>query len=175
MRRKPESGNQKFEPMADAEASAFGFGTLVQVSTSAGGMPKLALPEAAVTLDGVADDWQKNRKYHGGRDRAVCLFGAEGYDRLRRDYGIDLSPGCLGENFTTAGVDLDALGPGVALAVGPCRIQITAVRVPCRSLHQWDKRLMKAILGRSGWVCRVVTPGTVRPGDTVVVEASVQR
>ena len=144
--------------------------TLVQVSTSRGGMPKLARAESVVTLDGVGDDWQRNRKYHGGRDRAVCLFGAEGYDRLRVEYDIDLRPGDVGENFTTAGIELDTLGPGDTLAVGACRIQIVDVRVPCRSLDQWDKRLLKAIKGHSGWVCRVLVEGTVRPGDPVVVE-----
>ena len=145
-------------------------GALVQVSTSPGGMPKLALPEAVVTVDGVADDWQTNRKYHGGRDRAVCLFAAEGYDRLRAEFGIDLTPGCLGENFTTAGVDLDTLAVGDAVTVGAVRLVITDVRTPCRSLDRWDKRLMRAIKGRSGWVCRVDVPGTVRPGDAVVVQ-----
>jgi len=145
-------------------------GTLVQVSTSPGGIPKLPLPEAAVTVDGVADDWQKNRKYHGGRDRAVCLFGVEGYDRLRREFQIDLAPGSLGENFTTAGLDLDRLAAGDVLRVGACRIELTQVREPCRSLDQWDRRLKKAILGRSGWVCRVLDEGTVRPGDAVIVE-----
>ena len=147
-------------------------GSLVQVSTSPGGMPKLAHPEAAVTFDGVGDDWQTNRKYHGGRDRAVCLFSVELYDWLRAEYGIDLVPGSVGENFTTAGVDLDALSPDDVLSVGACRIQITGVRVPCRNLNQWDPRLLKVIKGRSGWVCRVLTEGTVRPGDGVFVEAN---
>ena len=40
-------------------------------------MPKLPVRGAArVTRDGVEGDWQKNRKYHGGPNRAVCLFYA---------------------------------------------------------------------------------------------------
>ncbi len=146
--------------------------TLIQLSTSPGGMPKLPRPEAVVTIDGVDGDWQANRKYHGGRDRAICLFSVELYDRLREQFQIDLQPGSVGENFTTRGVDLDALGPGDVLAVGPCRIRVTKVREPCRSLHRWDKRLMQAMLGHSGWVCRVLDGGTVRPGDPVTVERS---
>jgi MOSC domain-containing protein YiiM len=147
-------------------------GTLIQVSTSKGGMPKLAVLEAAVTVDGVGDDWQRNRKYHGGRDRAVCLFSVELYDRLRDGYGIDLAPGSVGENLTTRGVDLDALRPGDVLAVGPCRIQLADVREPCRSLNLWDTRLLKAMVGHSGWVCRVLREGTVRPGDAVTLDPS---
>jgi MOSC domain-containing protein YiiM len=89
-------------------------GKLVQVNVSKGGMPKLAVPAARVTVDGVEGDWQKNRKYHGGRDRAVCLFSVELYDRLR-SLGIDLGHGAVGENLKVEGVDFKVLGKGVRL------------------------------------------------------------
>ena len=146
--------------------------TLVQVSTSPGGMPKVARHAASVTIDGVDGDWQTNRKYHGGRDRAICLFSVELYDRLRAEFQIDLQAGSVGENFTTVGINLDALGPGDVLAVGPCRIRITKVREPCRSLSQWHPKLLKSMVGHSGWVCRVLDGGTVRPGDPVTVEGA---
>ena len=144
-------------------------GRLVQVNVSHGGMPKLAVPSSVVTVDGLAGDWQLNRKYHGGPDRAVCLFSTELYDRLRDGYDIDLAAGTIGENFTTAGVDLDAMAVGSRLRVGACVVEVTGVRVPCRSLHKWTPKLMAAIKGHSGWVCRVAEPGTVWPGDVVEV------
>ena len=52
-------------------------GTLLQLNVSPGGMPKLAVPHARVTAEGVAGDWQTNRKFHGGLNRAVCLFSME--------------------------------------------------------------------------------------------------
>ncbi len=138
---------------------------LIQVSTSKGGMPKLPVAEARVTRDGVGDDWQLNRKYHGGCDRAVCLFSIELYDWLKTQHQIDLQPGCVGENFTTVGIDLQTLQPGDRLSVGDCIIQITKVRVPCRSLNQWHPDLLKVIEGHSGWLARVLKPAVVRPGD----------
>src|ERR1051325_11627720 len=87
---------------------------LVQVNSSAGGMPKKPLVGAArVTRDGVQGDWQNNRRHHGGPDRAICLFSEELYAWLRDEYGIDLCNGSIGENFTTRGIDLDALAPGM--------------------------------------------------------------
>ncbi len=142
-------------------------GTLVQVNVSPGGMPKLPVDSAPVTRDGVGEDWQLNRKYHGGCDRAVCLFSEEQYAGLRTRHGIDLVNGSIGENFTTAGIDLSALKPGDRLSVGESVIQITSVRVPCRSLHKWDPRLMNLIKGNSGWLARVLRSGTVRPGDSI--------
>jgi MOSC domain-containing protein YiiM len=77
-----------------------GKGKLIQVNVSPGGMPKLAVAgPVRVTVDGVPGDWQKNRKYHGGPARAICLFSTELYAELARE-GVELSPGSVGENFT---------------------------------------------------------------------------
>jgi len=141
-------------------------GSLLQLNVSRGGMPKLPVLQAQVTVEGVAGDWQKNRKYHGGPDRAICLFSTELYDRLR-GLGIDLVPGAVGENFTTTGIDLQRLAKGDRLRVGECLIEITNVRVPCRNLKQWDADLPELIVGFSGWVARVVEEGVVRAGDGV--------
>jgi MOSC domain-containing protein YiiM len=132
-------------------------------------LPKLAVPEARVTRDGVGHDWQLNRKYHGGCERAVCLFSVELYDWLRSEHQIDLKPGFMGENFTTSGINLQAILPGDQLTVGDCTIQITMVRVPCVSLNRWHPDLMRIIQGHSGWMARVNQPAVVRPGDRIEV------
>ena len=144
-------------------------GTLLQLNVSPGGMPKLPVLFARVTPSGVDGDKQRNRKYHGGPDRAVCLFSTELYDRLR-SLGIDLVPGSVGENFTTVGIDLQRLAKGDRLKVGDeCVVEITNVRVPCASLKKWDADLPELIVGFSGWVARVITEGTVRPGDPIAL------
>jgi MOSC domain-containing protein YiiM len=51
-------------------------GVLVQLNVSRGGMPKLPVMFARVTKGGVEGDRQRNLKYHGGPDRAVCVFSA---------------------------------------------------------------------------------------------------
>jgi MOSC domain-containing protein YiiM len=144
-------------------------GTLLQLNVSNGGMPKLPVLFARVTPGGVEGDRQRNKKYHGGPNRAVCLYSTELYDRLR-SLGIDLVPGSVGENFTITGMDLQRLAKGTRLKVGTdCVIEITDVRVPCRSLRKWDDDLPELIVGFSGWVAKVVVEGTVRPGDPIGV------
>src|SRR5688572_5720984 len=64
-------------------------------------MPKLPVPRAKVTAHGVDGDWQRNRKYHGGPNRAVCIYSEELYAWLC-EKGIDLKNGSVGENFTTS-------------------------------------------------------------------------
>jgi MOSC domain-containing protein YiiM len=146
-------------------------GVLAQLNVSAGGMPKKAVTSARVTQSGVDGDKQRNLKYHGGPDRAVCIFSEELYDELR-DAGVDFpenAAGSVGENFTTRGIDLRKLAKGDQLKVGQCVIQLTDVRVPCNQLKKWDADLPELIVGRSGWVARVVTEGIVKPGDAIDV------
>ena len=140
--------------------------TLEQLNVSGGGMPKTPILAARVTTEGVPGDWQKNRKYHGGPNRAICLFSVELYDELRRE-GADMQPGSVGENFTTRGIDLRSLNKGDRLQVGNCVIELTDIRVPCTNLNKWHPNLLQMIQGRSGWVAKVVEEGDVKPGDAV--------
>jgi len=144
-------------------------GRLIQINVSPGGMPKLPIAEALITRDGLPGDWQKNRKYHGGADRAVCIFSQEIYAWLKTEHGIDLANGSVGENFTTEGLDIGLWNKGDRFRVGDCEIEITDVRTPCRSLNQWDSRLLKAMQGRSGWVAKVVKEGAIKVGDRIEV------
>jgi MOSC domain-containing protein YiiM len=141
-------------------------GTLLQLNVSQGGMPKLPVATARVTPQGVEGDRQRNKKCHGGPNRAICIFSTELYDRLRA-LGIDLVPGSVGENLTTTGIDLQRLARGDRLKVGQCVIEITSVRVPCRNLKQWDEDLPELIVGYSGWVANVITEAAVRAGDSI--------
>ena len=48
--------------------------TIVQVSVSRGGVPKLAVPEARVSWLGLDGDFHRDGEHHGGPERAVCLY-----------------------------------------------------------------------------------------------------
>ncbi len=140
--------------------------SLVQVNVSAGGMPKMPVLYARVTSRGIEGDRQKNRKYHGGPDRAICLYSEELYRQFQSE-GVLIYPGQIGENFTTRGLDLLGLSPGDQLVTGDCVIELTQVRTPCRQLNRWHKDLLKKIEGRSGWLARVLKEGVIRPGDPI--------
>jgi MOSC domain-containing protein YiiM len=142
-------------------------GVISQVNISDGGMPKLPVPEAMVTANGVAGDRQRVPKVHGGPDRAVCLYSEELYEWLRETCNVNITAGQIGENFTTRGLDLGALQPGDRLRAGQCLIEITKVRAPCHQLRIWDPDLPELIVGRSGWVAKVLEPGLVRAGDPI--------
>jgi MOSC domain-containing protein YiiM len=141
---------------------------LAQLNVSCGGIPKRPVDSARVTRFGVEGDSQRNLKYHGGPNRAVCIYSTELYQDLR-DEGIHVDKGDLGENFTTRGLELNELEKGDRLRVGDCLIEITDVRVPCNTLKIWNPKLPKAVVGRSGWVAKVVEEATVQAGDAIEV------
>jgi len=108
--------------------------------------------------------------------RQVHLIAAELLDELAAA-GHDVSPGEVGENVTTRGVDLLALPTGTRLHLGPTAVvEVTGLRNPCRQLDDFQDGLMGQLVHRDadgrlvrrgGIMGIVVTSGAVRPGDAV--------
>lgn len=142
-------------------------GVVLAVCVGPGGIPKHPVESADVVELGLVGD--KHRyKVHGGSNRAVCLFSLEDYRSLQRDGVKAEPPGAFGENLLTEGLDYSKLRPGDRLAVGDeLVIEIHDVREPCGTLKSLDARFPNLMLGRSGFVCRVVTGGSVRPAMIV--------
>jgi MOSC domain-containing protein YiiM len=110
--------------------------------------------------------------------RQVHLVHAELLDELAAD-GFDVSPGRIGENVTTRGVDLLGLPVGTRLALGDeAVVELTGLRNPCGQLDGIQAGLREATIEREGdEVVRrlagvmgvVVAGGDVRPGDAIGV------
>src|SRR5262249_39412735 len=80
--------------------------------------------------------------------RQVHLVHAELHDELRTK-GFSVSPGQMGENVTTRGVDLLGLPTGTRLYLGDAAvIEVTGLRNPCSQLDRIERGLMGATLGR---------------------------
>ena len=111
--------------------------------------------------------------------RQVHLMHAELHDELRQK-GFDVSPGVLGENVTTEGVDLLGLCPGARIAIGDeAVVEVTGLRNPCAQLDGYQEGLLSAVLDRddegvlvrkSGIMGIVASGGEVRAGDAIRVE-----
>jgi MOSC domain-containing protein YiiM len=147
-----------------------------QINISDGGVPKLSVPQARITKSGVEGDRQRSLLFHGGPDRAVCLFSLEAIEALQAE-GHPIKPGASGENLTVAGVDWSRLEPGARLLVGEtARLEITSYTVPCKHNARWFlggnfKRIsQKKHPGWSRVYARVLAEGLVRAGDAVHIE-----
>jgi MOSC domain-containing protein YiiM len=157
-------------------------GTVLQVSISRGGVPKLAIPEGDVTPLGIAGDGYNHPQIHGGPRQAVLLLSSESIAELTA-LGYPLFPGALGENITTVGVDRAQWRTGQRWRVGQAIVELTKVRAPCETLSVYGVGIQKAVYdaqvkagdpssprwAMAGFYASVVQPGIVRPGDPVVL------
>ncbi|MDJ0702224.1 MAG: hypothetical protein QNJ46_03000 [Leptolyngbyaceae cyanobacterium MO_188.B28] len=75
--------------------------SMVQVSVSAGGVPKTASAEAKREFNGWVGDRQAAPKIYSGPDRTVCLGSQEMIDQLRQ--GDPIAAGSAEENVTFQG------------------------------------------------------------------------
>jgi MOSC domain-containing protein YiiM len=147
-------------------------GRLESINVSPGGVPKTRVRQAHVTEDGLEGDAQRDRFFHGGRDRAVVLFSLDVIRALQAEgHAIDI--GTTGENLTVSGLTWTDVVPGTELEIGEVRLRITTYAAPCanikRSFADSDFSRMSERRHR-GWsrVCaRVVTGGMIRVGDLV--------
>jgi MOSC domain-containing protein YiiM len=110
--------------------------------------------------------------------RQVHLIHAELHDELRAA-GFVVTPGDMGENVTTRGLDLLGLPTGARLTLGASAvIEVTGLRNPCYQLDRFQQGLMAATLARdeAGGLVRkagvmgiVLASGEVRTGDAIAV------
>ena len=111
--------------------------------------------------------------------RQVHLIQSELFEELQ-EKGFEVSPGMMGENITTIGIDLLSLPTGIRLQFGDSAIvEMTGLRNPCSQLDGLIPGLMEAVLDRNdagelvrkaGVMSVVLKGGIVRPGDLISIE-----
>ena len=111
--------------------------------------------------------------------RQVHLIHSELFDEVA-ERGYMVRPGEMGENITTAGIDLLTLPTGTVLQLGEsARIRLTGLRNPCDQINGLAPGLMKqmvermpdgTVVRRAGVMAVVIGGGIVRPDDTTRIE-----
>jgi MOSC domain-containing protein YiiM len=149
-------------------------GVVVSINTSPGGVPKLPVAEAMVTVNGLDGDGHDNLDHHGGPDRAVSIFAIERILALQEE-GHPIGTGSTGENLTLSGIDWDLVGPEATLEVGDALLEIVSFAAPCRTIREaflgekFSRMSQKVHPGWSRVYARVLREGLVREGDPAVL------
>lgn len=123
-------------------------------------------PLEAVTLrenhgivgDAHAGDWH----------RQVSLLAAESIDKMRK-LGLDVNSGDFAENITTSGIELVSLPIGTRLQVGATQLEVTQIGKECHTRCAIYHQAGDCVMPKEGIFARVISGGTVRPGDEVRV------
>jgi len=123
-----------------------------------------------VNLDG---DDQADRRVHGGPERAMYAYAAEDLEWWATQLGRPLPAGSMGENLTTADIDVTNAVVGERWRIGSVLLEVSAPRTPCFKLGiaMGDARFPPrfAAAGRPGAYLRIIEHGELAAGDTVTV------
>jgi MOSC domain-containing protein YiiM len=117
-------------------------------------------------------DGQGDLAGHGGEQRAVFVYQIESYrywqEQLKR---TDFVCGQFGENFTTEGLQDDAVCIGDRYQIGSALFEVTQPRVTCYRVGiQMNEPRMPMLLtssGRPGFYFRVLREGEGGDGDDI--------
>ena len=144
--------------------------TVISVNISPGGIPKIPIENCAVTVDGLDGDGHEHSK-HINPNRAVSLIDREILDQLVTE-GYDLVPGAVGENLTVNELSLQSLEPGDRLAFsGGLVIELVEPRKPCFVLDSLGKKLKMDIVGRCGYLAKVIVENTISTGESISLQS----
>ena len=148
-------------------------GRIAHISVSPRGVPKKAVERARITPLGLEGDGHRPVPYHGGPDRAVCVYALDAIRALQAE-GHPVAPGALGENVTIDGLPWEAVTPGRRLRLGDTVVlEVTSYTTPCRTIMRAfkDRACGRVSQARHpGWsrvYARVLAEGVIAAGDPV--------
>jgi MOSC domain-containing protein YiiM len=123
--------------------------------------------------DQLTGDGQADRTVHGGPEKALLAYCADHYAHWQVELARpDLTDGACGENLALTGLDEEEAAIGDRFACGNALIEISQPRQPCWKLARRCRLptmpAQAITTGRLGWYFRVITPGTIQAGDTLI-------
>ncbi|UOE57901.1 MOSC domain-containing protein [Bacillus sp. CMF12] len=138
------------------------------------GIGKEKIESAFLTKDGFLGDGVANTDFHGGPDRAVCLYPFEHYGMWEKEFKKTFCPPAFGENICAGNMLEKDVFIGDIFSLGESAIQITQGRIPCSTIskHNEEGRLLGRIVETcfTGYFFRVLKEGTVTAGSVLKLE-----
>lgn len=114
--------------------------------------------------------------YHGGVDKAVCVYPYEHYPYWEQQLNRKLPAVAFGENVTVTGMLETDVHIGDTFSIGQAIVQITQPRRPCHKIagRHAVKDLTACVLnsGYTGYYLRVLEEGSVGP-DSLIERLSI--
>lgn len=104
----------------------------------------------------------------GDHHRHLSLLAIESIEKMQ-SMGAMVNPGDFAENITTRGVELFSLPLGTKIQIGGVLTEVTQIGKECHKGCAIREEVGDCIMPREGIFVRVLTPGTVRAGDKVVL------
>jgi len=103
-------------------------------ATTVGGVPKPRVNTLEVTTLGIRNEIIRDKKHHGGMEKAVCLMSSETMEHLQ-SLGHPIVGGSTGENLLL-NIPQESLKTGVQLKFDQVQLEITMAASPCKTIAE---------------------------------------
>ncbi len=137
---------------------------------------KFVQPIITVIPGGVVDDHHFVKELLPSRECEIVMLSQEILKKHSTDFKTVISPGQLGENILTSGIDLDNLPKGAILHIGEAvKLQVVARRSFCFKFInaigiENIQPKQRFNMNNVGIQACVLNPGTISPNDPIWVE-----
>lgn len=131
------------------------------------GEQKKPVPQAELWVDhGIVGD-----AHAGPWHRQVSLLARESVDKLREKLkNVELKAGDFAENILTEGLTLYTLPVGTRLRLGGDAVaEVTQIGKECHHGCAIRQAAGDCVMPREGIFVNILTPGVIRPGDSVEI------
>ena len=153
--------NMQIKNLSFGKPKEYQWGNIVESS----GIGKETSKQLQVKKQGIEGDDVANHDFHGGIDRAVCLYPFEHYAKWESDFNTKLKKPAFGENITAIGMLEKDVCIGDIYKIGGTVLQVTQGRVPCSTISKYNdvNLLLKQIVttGLTGYFFRVLEEGVI--------------
>lgn len=127
------------------------------------GTIKTPVPQISVTSDGIEND-----AHSGSWHRQISLLAKERIEEFSQKMGRKISAGEFAENITTKGLDLSTVTVLSRFTIGKTKLEVTQIGKKCHGNGCTILREVgKCIMPHTGIFCKVISGGTIMPGDTI--------
>lgn len=160
-----------FEPFALGQLRA---GKVKKFGPFESAISKTPIPgPVEITIDGIKGD-AHSFPGHISHDKALLHYCTKHYGEWKKELPASeplFKPGGFGENLFNAEIDETTVCIGDRIAIGDVVVEVSEPRGPCAKLnHRFEVKDMAKrtqTLLRTGWLYRIIKPGTVQAGDMI--------
>lgn len=140
------------------------------------GIDKRPIEQAQINELGMVDDFQVDKRFHGGPERALHQYALSGYETIIKQFPLlhkKAWPGSIGENISSDSMADDNVCIGDIYQIGEIKVQVSSPRIPCWKIsHKFNMKGVDRIVAShaiTGWYYRVLETGTIQVGDEITL------
>lgn len=121
---------------------------------------------------GLIGDEQADKVYHGGSEKALCVYLEKSYHYWNNIHHHPLEHGSFGENITLTSLTEEDVYIGDIFQLGEAVVQVSQPRQPCFKLgirNDWKElTLLSRESGFTGFYLRVLQEGFIQEGMELI-------